>query len=721
MYVWEETFVTRAFDPWTAASLVVLAAMLHGVWRLWRGMRIDAFQRDLRTMRQQPQTSIVFPGFRAAESSRTGFFQISLLPLMLASSGLAMLLAQAQRPDDLSRPLTWALFVGVGAWYGIRAWPNRRGVGPLRNFTWAGVYSAVILSAGLWAFYLAVDLWWGNGIGRLNSSFSVLLWWTAVGGFAGGLIGAFRANLVYGRSRTEVSPAKRAAPPDAVDLAIAVAPRKRRLAWGAIAMACFASFLIHCSTVPHLSRVVKYKWYWHDHYVYEPTNTINLLALPTPTPDDNYVSVQLKSSVALPRDLSEITTVQYEVAPPPPQDDPPPAEILVATLTKAVAANTQITANMVKLAPYAGATPGVIDDASQVVGMYTRVPITSGQPLLKSQLVQADLVVLGFQNGPVLGNLELGNLALGNQEPDDLEPLGNLEQFGSVAVPAPQASPPRIRGQQTIPSSFATGTVAASSAAFAPGTTTGPTTQDGPLPAGSGQVLQPRPSDPSLGPPVNTLIRTPDTPINTPINTGGDAPTDGTLLIEVPVLSVDVDRRSTLPPPGVQSQTKVAPAPTPRGVNTPGIDFLTDTVTTTPAGISQPQVVDSAELTSWWAAIPTREIVRTIQRLTTTEPDSTDAAPQAQQPVQTDTGEFVLNRPPQSQPPQSRQTRATMANQVVVTKTDGAEVKGTLLTRNQTEVKLQTSRGVLVILLRDIDKIEIVSVGVAPPAPVARR
>ncbi|MDP7015417.1 MAG: hypothetical protein QGG36_06440, partial [Pirellulaceae bacterium] len=78
MYVWEETFVTRAFDPWTAASLVVLAAMLHGVWRLWRGMRIDAFQRDLRTMRQQPQTSIVFPGFRAAANSRTGFFQISL-------------------------------------------------------------------------------------------------------------------------------------------------------------------------------------------------------------------------------------------------------------------------------------------------------------------------------------------------------------------------------------------------------------------------------------------------------------------------------------------------------------------------------------------------------------------------------------------------------------------------------------------------------------------
>ncbi|MDP7019960.1 MAG: hypothetical protein QGG36_29450, partial [Pirellulaceae bacterium] len=121
-------------------------------------------------------------------------------------------------------------------------------------------------------------------------------------------------------------------------------------------------------------------------YVYEPTNTINLLALPTPTPDDHYLSFQTQSNVDLfPEDTLELTRTTQTVAANPPQDQRP--EILVATLTRAVAARTRITPDIVKLAPYDGAKPGVIQDASRVVGMYSGMRLGAGEAVLESQLV----------------------------------------------------------------------------------------------------------------------------------------------------------------------------------------------------------------------------------------------------------------------------------------------------------------------------------------------
>ena len=45
--------------------------------------------------------------------------------VILLAALTAIPAAQAQRPDDVSRPATWLLFAGVGTWYGTRAWSRR--------------------------------------------------------------------------------------------------------------------------------------------------------------------------------------------------------------------------------------------------------------------------------------------------------------------------------------------------------------------------------------------------------------------------------------------------------------------------------------------------------------------------------------------------------------------------------------------------------------------
>ena len=103
-YTWH---VKSNWTTWDSVAVAIAAVTFYGVWRLWRGMRLDAFERSMRTLRQQPQKTMAFPRRPRTASKSTGMLQISLLPLMLISAGLAILLAQTQRPDDLSRAVTW--------------------------------------------------------------------------------------------------------------------------------------------------------------------------------------------------------------------------------------------------------------------------------------------------------------------------------------------------------------------------------------------------------------------------------------------------------------------------------------------------------------------------------------------------------------------------------------------------------------------------------------
>ena len=222
---------TELFDAWTIVAVLVAVAMLHGVWRLWRGMRLDPFERSIRALRQRPaDRSIEFPR-RRRPTHQTRGFQVSLLPLMLVSGGLAILLAQAQRPDDVSRPATWMLFLTVGAWYGAGAWSHRRGFGPLRNEAFAAIATTTLLSALLWGFYSLVDFYHQEpGYGRLTTSVPVLLWWTSVGGALGGLIGAFRANRIYCNARS-IDRAEDAALPASFEASLAAPDTLRKVRW----------------------------------------------------------------------------------------------------------------------------------------------------------------------------------------------------------------------------------------------------------------------------------------------------------------------------------------------------------------------------------------------------------------------------------------------------------------------------------------------------------
>ena len=56
-YYWGSGHYWRSselFDAWTIVAAGVAIALMHGVWRLWRGMRLDAFERTIRSLRQKP-------------------------------------------------------------------------------------------------------------------------------------------------------------------------------------------------------------------------------------------------------------------------------------------------------------------------------------------------------------------------------------------------------------------------------------------------------------------------------------------------------------------------------------------------------------------------------------------------------------------------------------------------------------------------------------------
>ncbi|MCA9179519.1 MAG: hypothetical protein KDB14_33920 [Planctomycetales bacterium] len=277
-WFYDHQYAYNTWDAWLAVALVVVAVALHGVWRLWRGMRLDNFERSVRALRHSSSARLTMPA-TARPAPQRGWLNVSLLPLMLWSAGLSFLLAQAQQPDKLSRPVTWALFVIVGSWYGTSFWSHRRGVGPLRNRALAGVLGAGSMSLLVWSFYMAVDAWRGDaGYERLTAGVPTLLWWVAVGGVFGSLIGSLRANRIYGR--VHIAPAAIAPPHSGDDAAAPIAlprivatPRTRgRVAVGAIAMAASASLLFHLSAAPQLNRVVHvrqwYQWDW-DRYHYD--------------------------------------------------------------------------------------------------------------------------------------------------------------------------------------------------------------------------------------------------------------------------------------------------------------------------------------------------------------------------------------------------------------------------------------------------------------------
>lgn len=229
-------------------------------------MRPDAFERRLRALRERRQRSVSFPQQQAAPAA-AGLLRISLLQLMLISGALAVLIAQAQRPDDISRPFTWALFVGVGTWYGARAWAHHRGLGPLRNCAFAGSVGGAGVSLLLWGFYLAVDAWWGTSAGRVSASFPVLLWWTAAGGAVGALFGAHRGNRAY--NIPGLDDASTPALTDVGDVTIRLSRRSSRMPGGAVLMACCASALFHVSVAPLVYREVRMRyrmgdWPWNS-------------------------------------------------------------------------------------------------------------------------------------------------------------------------------------------------------------------------------------------------------------------------------------------------------------------------------------------------------------------------------------------------------------------------------------------------------------------------
>ena len=295
-YGWYD-HVVDVWDTQLAVAVVIFGVMLFCVWRLWRGMQLDDFEKNLRTLRQQPNRRLAVE--TAEPTTRKGRLQISLLPLMLVATGLAMLLAQAQQPDDLSRPATWAVFVIVASFYGTHAWRHIRGFGPLRNFALAGALSAAAISAILWAFYMGVDQWWSavreTPAERLTARLPQLLWWTAVGGALGSLLGAARAHRYSNRLHLEEEPGAAVTPEEWFEatavardeespvlearsaIQVEASPGRRRLI-GGFAVGCIASMLFHLSAAPHLNRVIRLKhyYYWHHHWSNAPSDPLTL-------------------------------------------------------------------------------------------------------------------------------------------------------------------------------------------------------------------------------------------------------------------------------------------------------------------------------------------------------------------------------------------------------------------------------------------------------------
>lgn len=257
--------VVNVWDPLLAVALLLFAIMLYGVWRLWRGLWLDNFVRTLRTLHQQPNARLALRSQSAPP--RSGVFQLSLLPLMLLASGLALLLAQAQQPDELSRPVTWALFVVIGSAYGAHAWGRRRGVGPLRNNAFAGAVSGMLVSFSLWTFYMAVDAYGSVGpvpAERLTARVPQLLWWTAGGSVVGAFLGAIRAQRQTNQVSVKVREAS-LSPANTADAPIVrddVPARRQRLVSGGLVVGCVASLLFHLSAAPQLNQVVRLKHYY---------------------------------------------------------------------------------------------------------------------------------------------------------------------------------------------------------------------------------------------------------------------------------------------------------------------------------------------------------------------------------------------------------------------------------------------------------------------------
>ena len=441
MYVWHETHLLSAFNAWTAVAIVILAVMLHGVWRLWRGMRLDAFERGLRQLREQPLTAVRFGGARPASPSQAGWFQISLLPLMLLSCALALLLAQAQRPDDVSRPVTWALFVVVGAWYGTRSWSYARGVGPLRGFALAGVCSATCISALLWGFYLAVDTWWGGvSVQRLTATVPTLLWWTAVGGVLGGLIGAWRAERVYDHVRAETDDVQ-GPQPAVAEVVVRPVPRSRKLQWTVVAMACTASLLFHCSAAPHLYRVVEYRyWVWDWSYYHRPSPAMTLTMAPVSAraaaSDDDALRFTNIANVAV-SDPDVQRGPRFSR-----RDRPREFKVVDAIVPKHDIAQGQvITREMLTVVSMEVAATDSLVEFRGLVGNISVDRLPAGQPIREAQLTwrsyTPSTVLEGF-NPAVMVDSDIPQVA------DVNEPKGDIpvERSKRVASDLPFSEPP---------------------------------------------------------------------------------------------------------------------------------------------------------------------------------------------------------------------------------------------------------------------------------------
>lgn len=449
LHRYDTTQAVSAFDVGTGVALVILAVMLHGVWRLWRGMRRDAFELGLQALRhRRPGASISFPRRRAAPADRAGLLQLSLLPLMLVSSGLAILLAQAQRPDDMGRSVTWLLFVSVASWYGTWSWSRVRGIGPLRNFAWGGVWGGIAVSALLWGFYLAVDSYWGDvSYSRLTASTGTLLWWTAMGGVVGALVGSFRANLSYSRSRLEV---ERAVVPTSVDeVRVESAPRTRRRAWGMIAAACVASALFHCSAAPHLNRLVEHRyWVWDWHYHHSPNHALTLTMAPATWSDlqvTTRVTIVEGGVVQPPMDMSVpqlLIPQTEEVSMAVDRSGDQPGDTPVAVAARDIAPGVVLTPEMFRTElRYEAEVKGYLDP-NQVAGRVASRGLARGEVIRDAMLPSELEQMLGSSETEVTN---FGRQALGQVEELVQQEAGDAFEARVVAL-----TEQRIRGQGDV-------------------------------------------------------------------------------------------------------------------------------------------------------------------------------------------------------------------------------------------------------------------------------
>ncbi|MCA9179520.1 MAG: hypothetical protein KDB14_33925 [Planctomycetales bacterium] len=417
MYYRQYDMAVDFWSPWLVVALVIVAACWYCVFQLWRGMRPDGFEQSLRRLRREPgsrlrwsraeaPTAAAHSTQNAAQHANqpTGVLQISLLPLMLISCGMAMLLAQAQQPDEFSRPFTWALFVGVGAWYGTTRWRRRRGVGPLRNLAWSGATSAMAVSGLLWAFYMAVDAWRGDtGYERLTGSGATLLWWIAVGSALGALLGAHRAGSLYRRAfalEPDVGAADLSDKDMSALASLPLATRPRRAAWGAIWLACGASLMFHLSAAPQVYRTVRVReWRLYDWRFASHRPRPLVLTMAAARPGD----INLPIPLSLTDDLVLDTTHQFQstipllseqLAEQVPNANAPIPFLAVAGPVKA----GQPLGAVLHLAyvppkphesPQRYVPPDAVTDPAELTGMVARVDLARGAAISRGDLVSA--------------------------------------------------------------------------------------------------------------------------------------------------------------------------------------------------------------------------------------------------------------------------------------------------------------------------------------------